>query len=111
MPKGVTYVFRRGRLVRKESAGPRPGGVHVISDNLSDQLEHHGYHDGRRTDSKSTFRRWTREAGLVEKGNDRERPNRAKMPDIRQDVALALQMCKGGHRPRVRNEGGGEGWY
>jgi hypothetical protein len=101
--------MRRGRLVRKRDT-PRAGTVHVISDNLTGQLEHHGYADGRRTDSKSTFRRWTREANLVEKGNDRERPKTAKLPDIRADVARAVQMCKDGYRPRL-NSVGAEGWH
>ena len=107
-----TYVMRRGRLVLKRPE--RQGSaakVHVISDDLGTQLEHHGYADGRRTDSKSTFRRWTKDAGLVEKGNDRERPRRAPAQDIASDVATALQMCKDGYRPRTRFEGGGEGWH
>jgi hypothetical protein len=111
--KGRTYVMRRGRLVlkrREQSAGNAK--VHVISDDLGAQLEHHGYADGRKTDSKSTFRRWTKDAGLVEKGNDRERPKRASAQDIASDVATALQMCKDGYRPRIRFEGGdGSGWH
>lgn len=108
--KGKTYVMRGGRLVLKR-AERQAGKVHVISDDLGQALEHHGYADGRRTDSKSQFRRWTKEAGLVEKGNDRERPNRAPAQDIASDVALALQMCKDGYRPRTRFEGGdGSGW-
>jgi hypothetical protein len=102
--------MRNGRLVRKDRAGPKPGQVHVISDNLPDLLEHHSYSDGRRTDSKSTFRRWTREAGDVEKGNDRNPPPRAKTQDIRHDVALALQMCKSGHKPVLRFSGS-DGWH
>ena len=66
-----TYVMRNGELVLKAQAGPRHGGVHVISDDLGQDLEHHGYSDGRKTASKSEFRRWTRDAGLVEKGIDR----------------------------------------
>lgn len=112
-----TYVRRRGRLVRRERAGPPPqagcmlgAGPNVIGDELGAQLEHHGYADGRRTDSKSQFRRWTKEAGLVEKGNDRTRPQSAKLPDIRADVARALQMCKNGHVPFLRGSGS-EGWH
>lgn len=107
-----TYVMRRGRLVRRERAGPPPqagrmlgAGPNVIGDELGAQLEHHGYADGRRTDSKSVFRGWTRDAGLVEKGNDRARPQPAKLPDIRADVARAVQMCKAGYRPRVTGVG------
>lgn len=105
----ATYVMRSGRLVRKDRAGPKVERVHVISDDLGQQLQHHGYNH-RFTDSKSVFRRWTKEADLVEKGNDRERPNRAKQLDLRQDVATALQMCKEGYRPRL-NGLGSEGWH
>lgn len=105
-----TYIMRNGRLVLKKRTAPVSSRVHVISDNLSDHLLHHGYDDGRRTDSKSVFRRWTREAGLVEKGNDRVRARPAKAPDIRPDVARALQMCKDGHKPRLYGTGS-EGWH
>lgn len=104
----ASYVMRNGRLVRKERAGPR-SAVHVISDDLGTQLEHHGYADGRKTDSKSTFRRWTKDAGLVEKGNDRERRLQAA-PDLRRDVAEAYSMCKQGYRPTIRLTGE-EGWH
>lgn len=103
------YVMRRGRIVRKRPQ-VQACGVNVISDNLTEQLEHHGFSDGRRTDSKSTFRRWTKEAGLVEKGNDRVRARPAKAPDIRADVAQAVQMCKAGYKPVLR-EHGSEGWH
>jgi hypothetical protein len=114
-----TYVMRGGKLVRKDRAGPPPQagrilgvGANVISDELGAQLEHHGYADGRRTDSKSTFRQWTKDAGLVEKGNDRERPKRAKTQDVAGDVARALQMCKEGYRPQITRHPGfsGDGW-
>lgn len=99
-----TYVLRNGKLVRKDRA-PVNVGPMVQSDYLGAQLEHHGYSDGRRTDSKSTFRRWTREAGLVEKGNDRERTERRQGDDHKQmvrDVALATEMVKNGYRPQIR---------
>lgn len=101
----ATYVLRNGKLVLKQNSGPRNSGPMVISDDLGQQLEHHGYDDGRRTDSKSTFRRWTAEAGLVEKGNDRERAQRRQGDDTRQiirDVAEATQMVKAGYRPQIR---------
>ena len=102
-----TYVWRNGELVLKQYAGPRGGdGPMVISDDLGQQLEHHGYSDGRKTDSKSTFRRWTKEAGLVEKGNDRERAPRRQGEELKQiirDVAEATQMVKAGYRPQIRH--------
>ena len=72
MSTRATYVMRRnkrGKLVcvPKERAAPRNAGPMTISDDLKADLEHHGYADGRRTASKSQFRRWTREAGLVDR--------------------------------------------
>lgn len=99
----TTYVLRNGKLVEKSRAPPKSGAF-VVSDYLGAQLEHHGYSDGRRTDSKSTFRRWTKEAGLVEKGNDREKPRPLREPDIRRDVAQALEMVKNGYRPNIQRE-------
>jgi len=101
----ATYVMRNGKLVRKVSSMPSRKAPMVQSDYLGDALEHHGYSDGRRTDSKSTFRRWTKEAGLVEKGNDRERTERRQGDDHKQmirDVALATEMVKNGYRPQIR---------
>lgn len=102
-----TFVYRNGKVVEKQHAGPRSERVHVISDYLGDQLEHHGYADGRRTDSKSTFRRWTKEAGLVEKGNDREHPRpmdaKTYSRDLQGDVAQSIQMLRQGYRPRLMN--------
>lgn len=101
-----TYVLRNGELVPKRLAGPRDSGKvqGVISDDLGADLEHHGYDDGRRTASKSTFRRWTREAGLVEKGNDRVQTQRNFGGDQRElvrDVVRAIDMVKQGYRPRI----------
>jgi hypothetical protein len=98
--RGV-YVMRNGRLVRKEKAAPLKSGPMTISDDLKADLQHHGYDDGRTTSSKSTFRRWTREAGLVEKGNDRIPGNRP-LADLRADVGRAIQMCREGYRPQYR---------
>jgi len=97
-----SFVYRNGKVVPKHSAPPR-SRVHVISDSLGEALEHHGYADGRRTDSKSEFRRWTKQAGLVEKGNDRERATPARDQNIAADVAQAYQMVKQGYRPRLFN--------
>ncbi len=101
----ATYVLRDGKLVLKQNASSRSVGPMVISDEMGQQLEHHGYDDGRRTDSKSQFRRWTAEAGLIEKGNDREQTQRRQGDDTRQiirDVAEATQMVKAGYRPQIR---------
>ncbi len=99
-----TWVYRDGKLVPKHKAAPRHlrRVSNVISDSLPDQLEHHGYDDGRRTDSKSVFRRWTKEAGLTERGNDREPPRPARAADLRPDVARALEMVKNGYKPNLQ---------
>lgn len=109
----TTWAYRPGHpeadehgFVEKEKLySQSSSGVHVISDELGSQLEHHGYSDGRRTDSKSVFRRWTKEAGLVEKGNDRERAPRRQGEEVKsvvRDVATAVQMLKAGYRPQIR---------
>lgn len=101
--KRETFVYRNGKVVSKNSAPPRASRVHVISDSLGEMLEHHGYDDGRKTDSKSQFRSWTKQAGLVEKGNDRDRPTVSRPQSIGADVAQAIQMLKQGYRPQLRN--------
>lgn len=102
-----TFVMRNGKLVPKHLAPPKYSNSkmrQVISDDLGADLEHQGFSDGRRTASKSTFRKWTREAGLVEKGNDREGPSPVKVPDLRGDVAQAIQMLRQGYRPNIQRE-------
>lgn len=109
MTRGV-FVYRNGKIVPKHRAAPRHGQRvgGVISDDLGADLEHHGFADGRRTASKSVFRRWTKEAGLVEKGNDRERARPVAAPDLRSDVAQAIQMLRQGYQPIYRRIGGDE---
>ncbi len=101
-----SFVYRNGKVVPKRTA-TRTDRVHVISDSLGADLEHHGFADGRKTDSKSHFRRWTKQAGLVERGNDRERPRpldgKAYAGEIQRDVAQSIQMLKQGYRPQLRN--------
>lgn len=106
-----TYRENYGLIDWSKDLGPIEPRQHnirrnrnVISDTLPDQLEHMGYSDGRRTDSKSRFRQWTREAGLVEKGNDREGPRPVKAPDLRGDVAQAINMLRNGYRPNIQRE-------
>jgi len=92
-------------FVPKRYLHEQTNSVHVISDDLGGHLEHHGYSDGRQTDSKSVFRRWTKEAGLVEKGNDRNHAPRqqgAELKEVIRDVAYATEMVKNGYRPQIR---------
>lgn len=89
-----------GRVENTRSDAPQ-----VISDTLSDGLEHMAYSDGRRTDSKSTYRKWTKEAGCVEKGNDRESRKPQIDTSFSSDVAQSINMLKQGHKPRIRQGG------
>jgi hypothetical protein len=93
-------------FVLKEKLYARPESrTYVISDDLGAMLEHHGYSDGRKTDSKSKFREWTRAAGLVEKGNDRDRTPRRQgdsLKEVIRDVAYATEMVKNGYVPQMR---------
>lgn len=103
----TTFIWVNGKCVEKSKLyqPKRHSVLGVISDDLGQHLEHHGYSDGRRTDSKSVFRRWTKEAGLVEKGNDRASSQRRLGPDARdviRDVAQATEMVKNGYRPHIR---------
>lgn len=101
---GYPKVMRNGRLVSKHKAAPR-SATYIASDDLGSDLEHHGYSDGRSTSSKSEFRRWTKEAGLTEKGNDREAPRRMdSAADMRRDVAQATQMVLQGYKPTIGRE-------
>lgn len=70
-----TYVLRGGRLVNKAKAAPREGGsfVSVISDTMNAT-----WHpaNGRHYDSKSNFRRATKDAGCVEIGSEKIIPRK-----------------------------------
>ncbi len=106
MSRGI-YVYRNGKIVPKHSAPPRYSNAkmrQVISDDLGGDLEHMAYGDGRRTASKSVYRRWTREAGCVEKGNDREAPHEAATDNYRSDVIEAIRKVNAGYRPIIRRK-------
>jgi len=86
-----TYVLRNGELVPKRLAAPlkSAGSPAIIRDDLGQGLKHMA--NGRVTDSKSQFRRWTRESGCVELGNDvptKVTPPKINLPDVRADLAM-----------------------
>lgn len=68
----TVYVYRDGKLVDRNTAGPRQQGPvrGVISDAMRDPLRHPI--TGKLMDSKSQFRAVTRAHGCVEVGNDRQ---------------------------------------
>lgn len=95
MAKRGTYVLRKNAkgqfvLVPKHLAAPKNSGAgyYVISDSLGQNVQHQA--NGRYSDSKSTHRRWTREAGCDEVGTEkltRKMQWEAPLGDVRQDLA------------------------
>jgi hypothetical protein len=65
----TTFVYRKGKVVKKGSARDVDGtdAPYVISDHM-DQLQHMA--TGRFHESKSEFRKDTKRSGCVELGND-----------------------------------------
>ena len=88
-----TLVYRNGKLVDKNLAGPRHASnaaPAVISDTMQ-ALRHMG--TGRMLDSKSQFRADTRASGCVEVGTDPAAIRSAPRPEprgVREDVQRAL---------------------
>ena len=90
----TTYVLRKGRLVEKSRAAPKPGSglPYVISDEMP-ETRHMA--DGRHYTSKQKFRQATRAAGCVEVGNETAtllRPRKATMP-TRQERREAIRQA------------------
>jgi hypothetical protein len=94
--KGTVYVYRAGKVVPKDTAGPRDNAgkrVHVISDTMD-----HMFHpcDGRHYDSKAKFRAVTKAHGGIEVGHERQHQRRPE-PDrtIKVDIARAIAELGG----------------
>lgn len=70
MTSRATYVIRDGDLVDKRDAAPLhdPSAAPAVHRDQMDPLRHMA--NGRVSDSKSEHRRWTKEAGCIEVGND-----------------------------------------
>ncbi len=96
-----TYVIRNGKCVEKygpediqEERGQAPS---VISDYLPGSLKHHG--TGKRTDSKSDFRKMTKASGLTEYGNDAPKPRapqKLSREERRNDIGRAIYNLTNG---------------
>ncbi|MEJ0094544.1 MAG: hypothetical protein WDN46_14250 [Methylocella sp.] len=78
-----TFVFRDGKMVRKEDAEPLDGGFHLIRDGM-EPLRHMA--DGRVYDSKSAFRHATKAAGCCEVGDHVFKPRAPIKLDRRERV-------------------------
>lgn len=100
-----TWVFRNGRMVEKGGPDdviepPKRSDLPMpyIAGDGQGYMQHMG--TGRWTDSKSEMRRWNRETGLVEVGNDMMEPKAPERPKItKAEIAEALQKVKQGYKP------------
>ena len=75
-----------------------PHSLYVISDDLGKGLMHHG--TGKVTDSKSHFRRMTRDSGCIEYGDQTPKAERPKInrADLKNDIGRAVYELKNGRR-------------
>lgn len=80
----------------------RMDAMNIIGDSLGADLEHTAFSDGRRTDSKSVYRKWTKQSGCIEKGNDRvfSAPDTSRVS--KDEIRQATQMVAQGYKPRYR---------
>jgi len=92
--KGVVYVYRAGKIVRKDHARPlRRAGPHVIRDSM-DATWHPA--DNRIYDSKAKFRAVTRAHGCTEVGDERQIPRAPeRVPGLKADIARAIAELGG----------------
>lgn len=68
----------------------------VISDTMQAAVH---MANGRTSESKSEFRRWTREAGCIEMGNDKLPPRKVhRMPAAGPDIKRAIEQLRAGYR-------------
>lgn len=77
----------------------RPSAFPSIITDTQDALLHPA--DGKRYDSKSQFRRVTKEHGLIELGNDAPMTRRAELqPEgVEDDIAQSIEMLRQGYQP------------
>lgn len=67
----TTFVYRNGKLVDRNKAGPRNAKLGNASFVISDEMaETKHMADGKMYTSKAKFRQATRDAGCVEVGNE-----------------------------------------
>jgi hypothetical protein len=69
---GQFFRWREGQGLIPISEVPieDPIAPAIIGDTMDRELWHPAYKDGRKTDSRSKFRDWTKAAGCYELGND-----------------------------------------
>lgn len=112
----TTYVMRDGKLVEKHLAAPKGSSFvrGVISDSIPD-LVHPA--TGKKMDSKSAFRKVTKDHGYIEMGNERQvdrRHEHLNRQNFSKDVTEAVRKLNDGYRPSSEHGGpisySGDGW-
>lgn len=95
-------------MVERALCGRIPG-AYVISDTI-DGTWHPG--DGKTYDSKASFRRATKQRGMVEVGTERQSDKRDTSPgDLRRDIGEAIRKVNQGYRPETESQRfNGDGW-
>jgi hypothetical protein len=91
----TTYVVRNGVLVEAQRGEARPR-IHIISDTVAPTW--HPETDVV-TESKSVFRRMTKDSGCVEVGDFKPKPY--EMPPVKESIAAAYQMLNQGFKPDI----------
>lgn len=89
------WVYRDGKLIEKHLAGPlhaARAAPSVISDTMRDAAAHPC--TGRMMDSKSAFRRVTREHGCVEVGTETAPPGHSYEPSVRDYEAAVARAFR-----------------
>ena len=105
------YVWRKDRWVEKHLASPK--GIAfvrgVISDSIPDMVHPA---NGKKYDSKSTFRKVTKSYGYQEVGTEKQTDRRKPIhQDFSRDVVDAVKKLNEGYRPGQQSGGySGDGW-
>lgn len=101
----VSHVIRNGILYEATKAAPKTEAHNVITDTMA-PLMHHAI--GKPVDSKSRFRRITRDHGYEEVGNEDVKVSKPETPDqvYRDNVERAMaEVEQGRHSDGPRREG------
>lgn len=93
----MKFIRHNGQWVPASQFARPPSVFPAIVRDQMDALTHMG--NGKTYDSKSQFRRATKELGLVEIGNDNIQPRKSELPPVRESVAEAIQMLEQGYQP------------
>lgn len=93
----VSHIIRNGVLYEASKAPRKAEAPSVITDTM-DAMMHHAI--GRPVDSKSAFRRITRDHGYEEVGNEQQKVSKPETPDqvYRDHVEKAMAEVECGRR-------------